>query len=97
MQKIIVNINSNGKGYFALEVRNKTIGHIIVELAGNELKVLDTVVLVGRYLPLIGKLLLQGIVKYARLHELKIVAISKFVQQQFNSDPGSYADVLEKH
>jgi hypothetical protein len=97
MQKIIVNINSTGKGYFALEVRNKTIGHIMVELAGKELKVLDTVVLVGRYLPLIGKLLLQGIVKYARLHELKIVAISKFVQQLFNHDPASYADVLEKH
>jgi hypothetical protein len=52
----------------------------MVELAGKELKVLDPVVLVGRYLPLIGKLLLQGIVKYARLYELKIVAISKFVQ-----------------
>jgi hypothetical protein len=69
----------------------------MVELAGKELKVLDPVVLVGRYLPLIGKLLLQGIVKYARLYELKIVAISKFVQQLFNSDPALYADVLEKH
>jgi len=95
MQKIIVNIKPSGKGYFALEVRNKTIGHILVELAGNELKVLDTVVLVGRYLPVIGKLLLHGIVRYARLQELKIVAISKFVQQIFNSDPASYADVLE--
>jgi len=96
MQKIIVNIKPTGKGYFALEVRNKTIGHVLVELVGKELKVLDTVVLVGRYLPLIGKLLLQGIVRYARLHELKIVAISKFVQQLFNNDPSSYADVWER-
>ena len=96
MQKIIVNIKPNGEGYFALEVRSKTIGHILVELAGRELKILDTVVLVGRYLPLIGNLLMQGIVKYARLHELKIVAISRFVQQLFSNDPASYADVLKK-
>src|SRR5262245_20130362 len=96
MQKIIVNIKPNGKGYFALEVRNKTIGHIIVERAGKDLKVIDAVVLVGRYLPLIGKLLMQGIVRYARLHELEIVAVSRFVQELFSSDPASYADVLEK-
>ena len=96
MRKIIVNIKSDGKGYFVLEVRNKVIGRILVELAGKHLKLLDTVVLVDRYSPLIRKLLLQGIVKYARLHESKIVAISKFVQRIFNSDPAFYADVLEK-
>ena len=96
MHKIIVNIKSNGKGFFALEIKNKTIGHVMVERDGNELKVLDTVVLVGRYLPLIGKLLLQGIVKYARLHDLKIVAISKFLQQRFGSELASYPEVCEK-
>ncbi|HKC37074.1 MAG TPA: hypothetical protein VKB95_13460 [Chitinophagaceae bacterium] len=96
MHKIIVNIKSNGKGCFALEIRNKTIGHVIVERDDNELKVLDTVVLVGRYLPLIGKLLLQGIVKYARLHDLKIVAIPKFVQQLLSSDLASCPDVWQK-
>ena len=96
MQRIIVNINSNGKGFFALENRYETVGHIEVEREGNELKIIDTVVFLDRYLPLLGKLLLQGIVKYARMRELKIVTLSKFVQQHFSSDPASYADVWEK-
>ena len=50
MHKITVTINSNGKGSFALEIRNKTIGQIKIDLDGNELKVLDTVVLVNKYL-----------------------------------------------
>src|SRR6476646_274571 len=96
MHKITININGNGKGFFALEIRNKTIGQIKVDLEGNVLKVLDTVVLVNKYLHLIGNLLLQGVVEYARMHELKIITLSKFAQQQFSSDPALYADVWEK-
>jgi len=96
MHKITVSINGNGKGFFALEIRNKTIGQIKVDLDGNELKVVDTVVLVNSYLHLIGNLLLQGIVEYARMHELKIVTLSAFAQQQFSSNPSLYADVWEK-
>ena len=96
MYKITANINSNGKGSFALEIRNKTIGQIKVRLNGNELILLDTIVLVKRYLSLIGNLLLQKAVEYARMHQLKIVTLSKFAQQQFSSDPASYADVWEK-
>jgi len=96
MHKITININWNGKGIFALEVRNKTIGQIKVDLEGNELKVIDTVVLVNKYLHLIGNLLLQGVVEFARMHELKIITLSKFAQQQFSSNPLLYADVWEK-
>ena len=92
MYKVNVNIN---KGYFALQIRNKIIGHVNVALEGNKLKILDTVVLVSRYLPLIGKLLLQGVVRYARLHELQIVTISKFAEDQFSGE-ASYADVWQK-
>jgi hypothetical protein len=96
MHKITVNINSNGKGSFALEIRNKTIGQIKVRLNDNELILLDTIVLVNRYLHLIGNLLLQGVVEYARMHELKIVTLSKFAQRQFSNNPALYADVWEK-
>ena len=96
MYKITVNINSNGKGSFALEIRNKTIGQIKVRLNDNELILLDTIVLVNRYLHLIGNLLLQEVVEYARMHELKIVTLSKFTQRQFSGNPALYADVWEK-
>jgi len=96
MYRVSAHINENGKGSFALEIRNKTIGQIKVDLEGNELKVIDTVVLVNKYLHLIGNLLLQGVVEFARMHELKIITLSKFAQQQFSSNPLLYADVWEK-
>jgi hypothetical protein len=96
MHKIRVNITENGKGSFTLEICNKTIGQIKVRLYDNELILLDTIVPVESNLHLIGKLLLQGIVEYARMHELKIVTVSKFAQQQFRSNPLLYADVWEK-
>ena len=43
-----------------------------------------------------GVCLINEIVDYARVHELKIITISKFVQKQFSSNPELYADVWER-
>jgi hypothetical protein len=96
MHKFIANIKRNGKGFFALKIRDKTVGQVSIDLYGNELKILDTEVLVSTYLYPFGNLLLQKIVEYARMRELKIIALSKFAQQQFSSNPTLYADVWEK-
>ena len=96
MHKIIANINSKGKGFFALEIDNKTIGQIKVQLNNNELILLDTIVPVKRYLYTIRNFLLQAVVEFARMHELKIITLSKFTQQQFSSNPLIYVDVWEK-
>ena len=96
MYTISAHINENGKGSFTLEIKNKTIGLIKVDLEGNELKLLDTIVLVNRSLHLIGNLILQGVVEYARMHELKIITLSKFTREKFSSNPSLYIDVWEK-
>jgi superoxide dismutase len=96
MHKFIANIKRNGKGFFALKIRDKTVGQVSIDLYGNELKILDTEVLVSTYLYPFGNLLLQKIVEYARMRELKIITLSKFAQQQFSSNPTLYADVWEK-
>ena len=96
MYTISTHINENGKGAFTLEIGDKAIGQIKVDLDGNELKLLDTVVKVNKSLHLIGNLLLQGVVEYARMHELKIITLSKFTQEQFSSNPSFYCDVWEK-
>ena len=96
MHKYIVNIKKNGKGFFTLKIKDKTVGQINIDLDGSELKILDTEVFVNSYLYSFGNLLLQKIVEYARMHELKIITLSKFAQQQFSSDPTSYSDVWEK-
>ena len=96
MYKISININNNGKGFFALNQLNKTIGKIKFTLTDSELIVLDTIVLVKNHLHSIAGMLIQEIVEYARMHELKIITISKFVQKQFSNNPLLYADVWEK-
>ena len=96
MYTISAHINENGEGAFTLEIKNKAVGQIKVDLDGSELKLLDTVVKVNKSLHRVGNLLLQGVVEYARMHELKIITLSKFTQQEFSSNPSLYADVWEK-
>ena len=96
MYKISININKNGEGFFSLDRANKTVGKIKFALINGELILLDTIVLIKRYLVLIGRKLLHEIVEYARMHELKIITISKFVQKHFSNNPLLYADVWEK-
>ena len=93
---VFIHITEKGRGFFALNFNDKIIGKIKVRLAGNELILLDTVVLFKRCLHSIGVQLLQSTVEFARMHELKIVTVSKFAQRQFSSDPLRYADVWEK-
>ena len=96
MYRISVNMNENGKGFFAMVIENKIVGQIEVNLAGSELTLFDTIVPVKRDLHSIGSRLLREVVEYARMHELKIITVSRFVQKQFNSHPSLYADVWEK-
>ena len=89
-------MNETGKGYFALVIENKIVGQIEVSLAGSELILFDTIVPVKRYLHSIGSRILHEVVEYARMHELKIITVSRYVQRQFSNNPALYADVWEK-
>ena len=96
MHWVSININEDGKGSFAFCTGSKTLGEIKVQLMDGELILLDAIVVSKPDLHAVGKRILREIVAYARMHELKIVTISKFAQQQFRSNPGLYADVWEK-
>lgn len=96
MYQVSININEDGKGSFALDSGCKTIGEIKIQLIDGELILLDTIVPSKPNLHAIGSRILQETVEYARMHELKIVTISKFAQKQFSSNPALYADVWEK-
>ena len=97
MYNILVNINEKGRGFFMMKLESKTVGKVKVSIIGNELLILDIIVPVKRYVYTIGSRLLQEILEYGRMHELKIITVSRFVQAQFNSNPVSYTEVWEKH
>ena len=96
MYQVSININEDGKGSFALGCECKTVGEIKIQLIDGELILLDTIVLSRPNLHSVGKRILRETVEYARMHELKIVTITKFAQKQFSSNPALYADVWEK-
>ena len=96
MNNVLVKINKNGHGSFSLDLGNHVAGRIRFNLVGNELIILDTIVPFRRNLDLVGSWILNEIVTYARMHELKIIALSKFVQKTFRNNPLLYVDVWEK-
>jgi len=96
MYSIAVHINESGKGFFALDISNKRVGRIEISMSGSELMLLDTIIIGKRYVHSVATRLLHEVVEYARMHELKIVTVSKFVQKQFSNTPAKYADVWEK-
>ena len=96
MHQVSININEDGKGSFALGCDCTTVGEIKIQLIDGELILLDIIVLCRPNLHAVGKRILRETVEYARMHELKIVTITKFAQKQFSSNPELYADVWEK-
>ena len=96
MNKVLIDINENGNGYFSLDLGNHMKGQIRFNISDSELIILDTIVPAKRYLSWLGSWILNEIVEYARMHELKIVATSKFVQKMFRYNPLLYVDVWEK-
>ena len=96
MFKIIMYFRENGKGLFSLKLGSKLIWRMKVLLVGNELMVLDSTAFIKRSYRFAGILLLEEVVAYARMHELKVIAISRFVQKLFSHNPALYADVWEK-
>lgn len=96
MNNISIHINIHGKGFFALLRGNRIIGKINFSLFDGELILLSTVVPCRRNLIPIGIRIIEKAVEYARMHELKVITVSKFVQMQFSINPVLYADVWEK-
>lgn len=96
MRQVSVNINEDGNGSFVLVSDNRTLGEIKVQLNHGELVLLDTIIPLKTYARSVARRILEEAVEYARMHELKIITISKFAQKQFSSNPALYADVWEK-
>lgn len=96
MYTIQIHIDIHGQGFFSLNAGGYQVGKIVITLSGSELILQDTTVLGKRYLHSVRNRLLHEVVEYAKMHELKIVTVSRFIQKQFSINPEKYADVWEK-
>jgi hypothetical protein len=96
MYSIAIHISESGEDFFATEVGSRQVGKIDISLSGSELILNDTNILAKRYVRSVFKRLLHETVEFTRMHELKIVTVSRFVQKQFSSNPAKYTDVWKK-
>lgn len=81
MYSISTHINEKGKGFFAFKMFDNMLGKLNVIISGNEMLLLDTSITAGLNKYSITDALQQGVVEYARMHELKIVTVAEFIKE----------------
>ena len=82
MYSISNHINEKGKGFFALQMSGRLLGKLNIAISGNEMLLLDTTIITGGLNKnSITDFLQQGIMEYARIHELKIITVERFIRE----------------
>lgn len=95
MYQISIHIGISGEGSFELHVANRPAVRINVTLRGEVLILRETILSAKKQAKAnIGRLLYE-IVEYARMHALKIITLSRVIQQKFHQNARSYQDVWE--
>jgi predicted GNAT family acetyltransferase len=90
-------LNDNGRGAFVIEEGTERLAEMEIGISGNNLTVYHTEVsekLKGKG---VASQLLGTMVKYARDHQLKVIALCPFVHAQFKRHPEEYADIWNQH
>lgn len=85
-ERIFLNINKAGKGFFALRRGTLTIGKMLFNLSPSAITLIDTEAINKYYLEPITKRLLQELIAFANMRELKIVTSSDILQSQLTSE-----------
>lgn len=93
---IQVKLNDAGRGAFFIEENTERLAEMEVGIQKNNLAVFHTEVSERLQGQGIAGRLLAEMVKYAREHNLKIIALCPYVKAQFERHPEQYADVWNR-
>lgn len=96
MNDIELKLDSNGKGAFVIEEAGERVAEMVIGISGNNLTVYHTEVsdkLKGQG---VASKLLTAVVEYARLHQLKVIALCPYVSAQFKRHSEQYNDIWNK-
>ena len=97
MEEIQLKLNEHSRGTFFIEDGGKRIAEMDIGIDAPNITVFHTGVepeFEGRG---IAKKLLTNLVQYAREHNLKVIALCKYVFVQFSRHPDEYQDVWNKN
>lgn len=95
MYQISIHIGISGEGSFVLHAANHQAVRINVTLRGDVLILRETVLSARKQAKAHISRLLYEIVEYARMHALKIITLSRVIQQKFHQNARNYQDVWE--
>lgn len=95
MYNVSVDIADTGEGSFVLLDSEKRAVQINITLREDVIIIRETIISARKHIRAVVSRLLYEIVEYARMHELKIITLSRTVQQRFHQHPGRYQDVWE--
>jgi predicted GNAT family acetyltransferase len=93
MDDIHLKLEPNGKGAFVIERSGERLAEMVIAIDKQNLTVYHTEVsekLKGKG---VATELFATMVDYARQHQLKVIALCSFVNEQFKRHPELYADV----
>jgi predicted GNAT family acetyltransferase len=94
MEDIKLKLNDHGDGAFYILQDNNIIGKMLVGIAGKDLSVYHTEVLIeGQGF---AKKLLNAMVNYAREHQMKVIPYCPYVHAQFKRHSEEYANIWKK-
>lgn len=94
MEDVKLKVNDAGEGYFYIAENNEVIGEMVIRISEEVITVHHTEVYPKGEGKGLGKVLLAGMVDYARKNGLKVIALCPFVHAQFKRHPDSYQDIL---
>lgn len=96
MDEVVIRLNAKNHGAFYLMHDGEQAGEMIIGIADNLLTAYHTEInpkVEGKGL---GKILLNGMVAYAREHHLKVIPKCVYVHAQFKRHPEEFADIWQK-
>ena len=93
MKEIELKLESNGTGAFVIEEAGKRIAEMTIGISGNNLTVYHTEVSDQLRGQSVASKLLSTMVRYARDHQLKVIALCPYVNAQFKRHEDQYKDI----
>ena len=96
MKVIELKLEPNGKGAFVIEEGNERIAEMAIGISGKNLTVYHTEVSEKLKGQGIASKLLATMVDYARKHDLKVIALCPYVNEQFTRHPELYTDIWNR-
>lgn len=93
MDEVVLRLNPRNHGAFYIMHDGEQMGEMVIGIADNVLTAYHTEIMPQAEGKGLAKKLLDGMVAYAREHQLKVLPLCAYVHAQFKRHPETYADI----